>query len=145
MIHILHEQKGYHAWLVAGLFAMAAAVVCACGDDDETWDGYVDYTVTSNASTSTTAQINIKNTVLSLYEDAVQQAITDKGYTPEFSSAYSIISVNVGTRSKKSVCDNYIEAACLQLEDDVEETTFVGNIVVTNTTTNTTVYSCVFK
>lgn len=130
--------------IVAALMTLAGLSACS-DDDNDRWDGTLEFTVSSNAPTSTTAQINIKSEVLDLYEQAVQQAITDKGYEPFFSQTTSVISVDVGTRSKKTVCDNYIEAACLQLEDEVENTSFTGNIVVTNTTTNSTIYSCVFK
>lgn len=129
-----------------GLVAMVCAVVmglCACSDDDDDWNGTVKYTVTSSASTSTTALIAIKSQVLDLYEQAVQDAITAKGYTPVFSS--SVISTYVGEDGDKTVCDNYVESYCLQLEDEVEETTFVGNIVVKNVTTGKIVYNYTFR
>lgn len=132
---------------VSPLLAVVVMVAMASCSDDENdrWDGTLEFTVTSNAPTNTTAQINIKSEVLDLYEQAVLEAISDKGYEPFFNTSTSVITVDVGTRSKRTVCDNYIEAACLQLEDEVETTSFTGNIVVTNSTTGGTIYSCVFK
>lgn len=131
-------------WIGLVAIVCAAAIgLCACSDDDDNWNGTVKYTVTSSASTSTTALIAIKSQVLDLYEQAVQEAITAKGYTPVFTA--SIISVYVGEDQDKSVCDNYVESYCLQLEDEVEETTFVGNIVVKNVSTGKIVYNYTFR
>lgn len=86
------------------------------------------YTVTSAASTTTTALSASKSQVLELYEQAVQDTITAKGYKNVF-RAY-VISTYVGEDGDKNVCDNYVESYCLQLEDEGEEMSFGENIVV---------------
>lgn len=120
----------------------------ACSDDDTEDPDYraLRYTVASNAPTTTSAQIAIKVTVLGLYEEAVMSAIEAKlGEEPDYDDDSSEISIIVPYSTKTDICDNYIESYCLQLEDEVEETSFSGNIVVTNTTTGSVIYSHTFS
>lgn len=142
--HIRRRLLPHLLPLIACLLALSA---CSDDDNEETPDyRALRYAVTSNASTSTTAQIALKTTVLSLYEQTVMEAIEDKlGEEPDFDDDTSEISIIVPYSTDTDICDNYINSNCKRMEDYVADSTaFAGNIIVTNKTNGSTIYSHVF-